>query len=248
MKTVVIVQARTGSTRLPGKVLKNLCGQTVLGHVVNRVHRCVEIDEIVVATTVQAEDVAIASEADRLGVAYFRGSETDVLSRYCLAARMADADLIVRITSDCPLVDPHVLDQHVAQFKDAVQAGRPIDYLSNTHPRSFPHGLDVEVFHMAGLETANQEATESYEREHVTPFFYLRPERFVIENIVQPTDQSQLRWTLDEADDWAFFEAVFAKLPAGEFPSTDRVLALLDRYPELTGINAGVLQKALKAA
>ena len=248
MKTVVIVQARTGSTRLPGKVLKSLCGQTVLGHVINRVRRCVEIDGIVVATTVQAEDIAIADEADRLGVACFRGSETDVLSRYCLAAREAQADLIVRITSDCPLVDPEVLDRHAAQFKDAVQAGRPIDYLSNTHPRSFPHGLDVEVFHMAGLVSANREATESYEREHVTPFFYLRPERFVIENIVQPADQSQLRWTLDEADDWAFFEAVFAKLPAGEFPSTERVLALLDRYPELTGINAGVLQKSLKAA
>lgn len=248
MKTVVIIQARTGSTRLPGKVLKQLRGQTVLGHVVNRVRRCGEIDEIVVATTDLDEDVAIVLEAQRLGANVFRGSETDVLSRYSLAARAAEAAVVVRVTSDCPFIDPDVIDQHVSTFKQAVKAGRRLDYLSNTHPRSFPHGLDVEVFSGAMLEQANREARAEYEREHVTPFFYLNPERFVIENISQPHDQSQLRWTLDEPADWAFFEAVFDKAPVGEFLNTAEILRLLEHYPELNAINSGVLQKTLKAS
>ncbi len=247
MKTVVIIQARTGSTRLPGKVLKQLRGQSVLGHVVNRVRRCVEIDEIVVATTDLSEDVSIVHEAERLDVGVFRGSETDVLSRYCLAARASEAVIVVRVTSDCPFIDPDVIDQHVCEFKRRVSGGQRIDYLSNTHPRSFPHGLDVEVFSVDALEIANREARAEQEREHVTPFLYLNPQRFVLENITQTHDQSQLRWTLDEPDDWAFFEAVFDKAPAGEFLNTHQILGLLNRYPELSAINSAVRQKTLKA-
>lgn len=248
MKTVVIVQARVGSTRLPHKVLMTLGGQTVLGRVLSRLRWCHLVNEVVVATTDQPADDAIVDEAKRCGVRSVRGSEQDVLSRYHLAADATNATTIIRITSDCPLVDPALIDRMIARFHQKQSLRRPVDYLSNTHPRTFAHGLDVEIFHRDGLEIANREATENHEREHVTPFFYLHPSRFHLDNIVQALDHSALRWTLDEPADQQFFEALFRHFDPEQMITTDQVLALLKQCPELSQINAHVQQKNLRAA
>ncbi|MEZ6086944.1 MAG: glycosyltransferase family protein [Pirellulaceae bacterium] len=247
-KTVVIIQARVGSTRLPRKVLLSLGGQTVLSRVIDRVRRCRLVDQIVVATTDQAEDDVIVEEVTRCGTVVTRGSQDDVLSRYCLAATETQAHRIIRITSDCPLVDPDLIDLLITRFDERSREGRPVDYLSNTHPRTFPHGLDAEMFTIDALRIANQEATERFEREHVTPFFYLNPTRFRLDNIAQAIDQSKLRWTLDEPADFRFFERVFASFAPNTFVDTAQVLDLLARNPEISNINSHVEQKHLKAA
>lgn len=248
MKTVVIVQARVGSSRLPRKVLKHLGGKTVLARVLSRLGWCNLVDEVVVATTDQAEDQAVVEEAKRCGVRAICGSELDVLARYHLAANETDARMIIRITSDCPLVDPMLIDQMIARFHQQSNTGHTIDYLSNTHPRTFAHGLDVEVFRREALEIAHREACAVHEREHVTPFFYLHPLRFRLHNFAQATDHSALRWTLDEPADQRFFEALFRHFKSSQMITTNQVLALLERFPELSEINADVRQKSLKAA
>ena len=248
MKTVVIVQARVGSTRLPRKVLLQLGGKSVLGRVLERLQWCQQVAEVVVATTDQPADHAIVAEANRCGVKAVRGSEQDVLARYYQAASAVDADAIVRITSDCPLVDPRLIDQMILRFHQRRSGPQPVDYLSNTQPRTFPHGLDTEIFTFEGLATAHQEAKESFEREHVTPYFYLHPKRFCLHNFAQAIDQSALRWTLDEPADQQFFEAVFRHFDSTEMVTTERVLQLIRRFPELSQINAHVHQKPLRAA
>src|SRR5271169_1581637 len=159
MKTTAIVQARMGSTRLPGKVLMDLGGQTVLASVVRRLGRARLIDEILVATTTASADDAIAHECRRLRVGCFRGSEPDVLDRYHAAATAVSAECLVRITSDCPLVDPAIVDQTIQTFFD-----QHADYASNVFPRTFPRGLDTEVFSLAVLGRAWRQATAAYQR------------------------------------------------------------------------------------
>lgn len=246
MKTVAIIQARTGSTRLPAKVLRILGGESVLGHVVRRAQAVSRIDEVVVATTTALADDAIVAEARRLGVMSTRGSEDDVLDRYYQAAVASGAERIVRITSDCPLLDPGVVDAMIAQFDALAAAGTPVDYLSNTVERRFPRGLDAEIFGFGVLARAHAEARAPAEREHVTPFFYRHPEWFHIAQHAPARDLSQHRWTLDTEDDWRFLEAVFAHLGSqvGGF-GTDDVLQLLDRHPEIFQLNAHIEQKAL---
>jgi len=175
MKIVAIVQARMGSTRLPGKVLLDLCGTSVLGWVASRVRLCRLIDEVVIATTTSPADEAIVEEAQRLAVAIFRGDEQDVLDRYYRAARMGNADVIVRITADCPLIDPDLTGETIEQFL----AERP-DYASNALERTYPRGLDTEVMSRQALERAWREAREPYQRAHVTPYIYQNPGQFRI--------------------------------------------------------------------
>lgn len=248
MKTVVIIQARMGSTRLPGKVLFELGGQTVLSRVVDRVQRAQYVDDIVVATTEHAVDNAIATEADRCGVNVCRGSESDVLARYYDAATSIGATEVVRITADCPFVDPLILDQLIIKFRQQRTSGKSFDYLANTQPRTFPHGLDAELFTFEALKIAHQEAKESFEREHVTPFFYLNPSRFHLGNLTQAVDQSEMRWTLDEPADLLFFQVVLRHFKELTYFSTQQVLDLLERHPEISLINAQVTQKKLRAA
>ncbi len=248
MKTVVIVQARTGSTRLPRKVLRSLVGQTVLGHVIGRLNRCRLVDQIVIATTDQPEDIAIVNEGQRLQTTVVRGSENDVLARYHKAAHHVGADLIIRVTSDCPLIDPVLIDELIERFKHAWAHGEAVDYLSNVHPRSYAHGLDAELFTIQALDRAFTEATQTYEREHVTPYFYLNLDKFKVANQQQSADHSQLRWTLDEPDDWRFFETVFERLNHLDYIGTTDVLSLLKQHPEIQLLNAKVQQKSLKAA
>jgi spore coat polysaccharide biosynthesis protein SpsF len=244
MNAVAIVQARMGSTRLPGKVLLPLAGTTVLGCVVERLSRCGSLHGIVIATSELVEDDPVVEEAERLGIPSARGDASDVLARYCDAARLCGADPVVRITSDCPLIDPVVVDAVVAAF-----AAGGCDYASNTLERTDPRGVDAEVVCLEAVERARRDAAESYEREHVTPHLYRHPEAFRIRSYRNPdgTDRSSLRWTLDTPDDYAFVRAAYAAC-AHRRPSDVRtadLLAAIARTPELTAINASVPQKEL---
>lgn len=241
MKTIAIIQARMGSTRLPGKVLKHLAGDTVLGHVVRRVRLAKRLDGICIATTESPADEPIVAEAARLGVGCWRGSEQDVLDRYFGAAQASGADVIVRVTSDCPLFDGALLDEMLAAFP----AIRGLDYLSNVQVRCYPRGLDAEIFTFAALTRAHREATRQHEREHVTPYFYQHPELFRVNTFLGTEDLSAHRWTLDTPEDWQFVEAVHAALGA-DFTTAD-VLKLLKAKPELAKLNAHVEQKKLGA-
>lgn len=228
-----------GSTRLPGKVLMDLQGQTVLARVTGRLRCAASLDEVVVATSVAAADAGIERECERLGVRVFRGNESDVLERYREAAARFQADAVVRITADCPLVDPGVVNDVVEAFK----AHAP-DYASNVLVRTYPRGLDTEVFSREALERAAAEATQPYQREHVTPYFYEHPLRFRLHPVTGPRDVSVMRWTLDTADDLRFLRAIYARLPEGTSPWTE-VLRILEQEPGLAALNAGVEQKAL---
>jgi spore coat polysaccharide biosynthesis protein SpsF len=247
VKTVAIIQARMGSARLPGKVLRELGGRTVLAQVVRRVARCTLLDAVIVATSTAQADDAVAREAQARGARVFRGSEDDVLARYHGAALEAGADNIVRVTADCPLFDPEVLRQMLAAFlaKRASAQGSALLYLSNTlGRRTFPRGLDAEIFTMDALAAAHASAREPWEREHVTPYMYGHPERFRLEGFQQAVDCSSHRWTLDTEEDWALIRALYEALGAGgrDF-TTEEVLGYLAGHPELVALNAHVEQK-----
>jgi spore coat polysaccharide biosynthesis protein SpsF len=237
-RVVAVVQARMGSTRLPGKVMKPLRGCPVLEHVVRRVSQAKRIDGVVVATTLLPEDHRVEELAGALGADVVRGSVDDVLSRYCLAARASAADHVVRITADCPCSDPAVIDRVVAEH---LSSGA--DYTSNVHPRSFPHGLDLEAVRVEALETAAREARTSAEREHVMPFIWSRPDRFRLHNVAARREEREpgLRITLDTADDYVMLQALFDLLGNG-FSAAD-VVAAARRYPWLPMINGNVRQK-----
>lgn len=248
MRTVAIVQARLGSSRLPGKVLLDLCGKSVLYHCVERVQRCNRVDEVVIATTDKHSDDRLVAEAERIGVRVFRGSEEDVLDRYFGAAVAFGAEVVVRVTSDCPLFDPDVLTGMMARFEDVHASGTRLDYLSNCLQRTFPRGLDAELFTMEALTKAHAEAQHTYEREHVTPYIYGHPELFQLENFAQETDWSAYRWTLDTAEDYQMISTMYHELyPASSRFSSADVIGLLGRKPEIAAINAHVQQKNLGA-
>lgn len=239
MRTIAIIQARMGSTRLPGKVLKPLAGDTVLGHVVGRVRKAKRLDGICIATTDSSADEPIVAECKRLSVECFRGSEQDVLARYHGAAQACKADVIVRVTSDCPLFDGAMLDEMLVMFT----ATTGLDYMSNVQVRRFPRGLDVEIFTVAALALANRKAKQRHEREHVTPYFYEHPEMFRLRSFECKENLSGHRWTLDTPEDWQFVEAVYGALDT-KFTTAD-VLKLLNTRPELAKLNAHVEQKKL---
>jgi len=232
-RRVVIVQARYGSTRLPAKVLRQLSGKTVLEHVLTRCRAIDCVDEVICATGLDTANDPIAAEAGRLGFRVFRGEENDVLTRYLGAARFAEADIIMRVTSDCPLIDPVVCG---AVFR--LQAEHKCDYAANNMPRLFPHGLDCEVFTRAALEQATAEASEPYEREHVTPWLRRHPS-LKRANLVGPGWPANThRWTLDYPEDFAFFEQLFARGREDDLASMQGILSLLAAHPQLSSINA----------
>ena len=246
MKTVTIIQARMGSTRLPGKVMKHLCNKTVLAHVISRVQACPLVDEVIVATTTCPLDDLIVLEAEKCGVKSFRGSEEDVLERYYLAAKKYQADVVVRVTSDCPLFNPKVLFYMLEHFNTETANGLYMDYLSNTLNRSYPRGLDAEIFTFDVLEQTFREAQQPYEREHVTPYIYQHPEIFSLHGETNDEDLSAYRWTLDTEEDWKLISEIYNALyREGDIFSTAEVLKLLDKRPELMEINAYVSQKKL---
>ena len=234
-----------GSTRLPGKVMLDLCGKPVIDHVIERLAQCAELDEIVVATTDGAADDVLAERAAANGVACFRGSEDDVLSRYYHAARERALDVVVRITADCPLIDPAVTCEVVRFF-------RVHDYAivanvgDGPGERTYPRGLDTEVFSFATLAEAFERATRKDQREHVTPYAYENGRAYCCRNGV---DYSRYRWTLDTADDYALLQAIYERLYRGkhDFYFMD-VVRLMEREPGLASLNAHVEQKTYGAA
>jgi spore coat polysaccharide biosynthesis protein SpsF len=243
MKTMIIVQARMTSTRLPGKVLKEVLGKTLLEYQIERL-RCVRnADGIIIATTVNDTDQPIVDLCGRLGVPVTRGSENDVLSRYYEAATQYGVGTVVRVTSDCPAIEPAVVDG-IVEFYRAHQGG--YDYVSNSLTQSYPYGLAAEVFSFKALEEAAREAVTEPEREHVSPFIYTRPDRYRIGQVVHDKDLSHHRWTVDTPEDFELirriFEALYPVKPA--FVMQD-VLDLLDVHPDWLEINSHVRQKKL---
>lgn len=227
-----------GSTRLPGKVLMPLLGEPVLTHVVRRVSRARRIDAVVVATTVHPGDDAIEALALQHGWPLVRGSEQDLLDRYLLAARSSGAQVVVRITSDCPLIDPGLIDAVV----DALEASGA-DYASNTlPPRTYPRGLDVEAFTLDALERAGLEDTDPASREHATPWLYRNPDRFRLRSVAGQRDESGHRWTLDTPEDYALIRQLYDAIGTDDFAWTD-ALAVIAMNPEWADVNRHVPQK-----
>lgn len=239
MKTLIIVQARMTSTRLPGKVLLPLAGEPMLTRLIERLRRVHRADGILVATTTNTSDDPIAELCALLGVPCHRGSEYDVLSRYAEAARLHGADVVVRITSDCPLIDPALIDQVILAYEDGSS-----DYVSNMLPPTWPYGMAVEVFSAAALDQAHTEATQVAEREHVTPFLYWHPERYRLRNVASPVNLSHHRWTVDTPEDYALVSRLFDHLmPTRPTFTQADVLALLEQHPDWIAINQHIQQK-----
>lgn len=241
MRVVAIIQARMGSTRLPGKVMKDLGGATVLARVVNRTRRATRLDEVIVATSTAPRDQVIVDECGRLDVACFRGDENDVLDRYYQCARQFSADAVVRITSDCPLIDPELIDTTVERFLKE----KP-DYATNALPVSFPRGLDVEVLSAEALGRAWREAQQPYERVHVTPYFYEEKGRFRVVSISADGNYSHHRWTLDTHEDLQLIRSIYEQFGNRDDMGWRRVLDILEREPRLVTLNAHVRQKSMR--
>ena len=229
-----------GSTRLPGKVLTDLGGETVLARVVRRMQRAKMIAEVIVATTDLATDDPIVRECNHLDLPSFRGSESDVLDRYYQAAKAFGAEAVVRITSDCPLIDPQLVDETIAVFQ-----ADETDYASNVIPRTYPRGLDTEVFTAAALERAWLEAKESHQREHVTPYFYEHPELFRMASATADADYGRYRWTLDTSEDLELIRAIYSRFDNRDDFDWKEVLALMEREPDLADLNSRVVQRAV---
>jgi spore coat polysaccharide biosynthesis protein SpsF len=243
MNVVTIIQSRMGSTRLPGKVLLDLAGEPMLTRIVNRVQRAETVNSIVIATTPSQADESILHLCTLKNWHCFRGSENDVLDRYYQAAKKHHADVIVRITADCPLIEPTVIDQVVQSF---LECQPEVDYASNIlSPRTFPRGLDTEVFSFAALEKTWQQAMgDPGWREHVTSYIYSHPDQFHLRRFTSQVDYSHLRWTVDTPEDLAFVRNVYEYFRNDEFSWRD-VLSLLELHPEWLEINRHIEQKAV---
>lgn len=238
-RVVAILQARVGSSRLPGKVLADLGGQPLLGQIVRRLALAREIDRLVIATTDLPQDDQIEALATRLGVPCFRGAEEDVLDRYYQAARLFGAEVVVRVTGDNPLVDGVLVDWVV----DHVMASDPpFDYVDTWYSRTFPVGLSVEVFSLSALSAAWQEDGNNIEwREHVAPFIYHHPERFRCLHLRCWKDYSHMRLTVDVPEDLALVRLIY-KESAGDPPGWPDILAFLEAHPDWLEINRHVKQ------
>lgn len=229
-----IIQARMGSTRLPGKVLADIEGKTMLARVVGQAQAASLVDRVAVATSIAEADDSIAEACAAIDAPCFRGSEEDVLDRYYGAARAMGADAIIRLTADCPLLDPRVIDRVVGAF----QAGS-FDYVSNTVDRTYPDGLDVEVFSFQALERAMKEAEWKSEREHVTAYIWKHPERFRTDQVKDVCDRSRFRWTVDQSEDLELVRCVYRLL--GNRPvSLESVLEIVANAKDLSLLNAGI--------
>lgn len=239
-----IIQARMGSSRLPGKVLLPLGGAPVLAHVVARASRAETVQVTLVATTDDPADDPIQTFCEQNGYRCFRGNVYDVLDRYYQAARWVNADVVVRITADCPMIDPQVIDNVVREFL-ASGADFGCNRLPPPWKRTYPIGLDVEICTFAALERAWQEAEIKYEREHVMPYLYDQPGRFKVLVVDAEDDQGALRWTVDTPQDLAMLREFWALLGNRDDFSWREALAVYQAHPELAEMNAAVQHKRL---
>lgn len=242
MKIVAIIQARMGSTRLPGKVLADLAGEPMLTRVVRRVQRTPGVAQTVVATTTEAADDAIEALCRKHDWPCFRGDQNDVLDRYYKAACEHQADAVVRVTSDCPFIEPEVIRQVVTEFLEH-QPG--CEYVANTlNRRTLPRGLDTEIVRFDTLERTWREAKTAAQREHVTPYIYGNPHLFQLHSVYHPTDLSNLRWTVDTTEDLEFARLVYDHFGHDRF-SWQEVLKLLEIHPDWQEINRHIEQKVV---
>ena len=242
MSTLGIVQARMDSTRLSGKVLRRLSGQTVLERVVRAAQASGVLDELVVATTEEPLDDAIVEECERIGVAVYRGPVDDVLTRFLNVLNQRESDIVLRFTADSPLLDPELIALAVKVFTAAPY----VDYLSTSIHRTLPRGLDVEVVRTEVLRSIDKLATD-YHRTHVTSYIYSHPEDYNVLGLTLQPDLSHLRLTLDTPEDWALIEAIIEHFGDRAVPVRTLTDWLAHR-PELTALNAHVEQKALVQA
>lgn len=235
-RTVAIIQARTGSTRLPGKVLKPVLGKPMLARMLERVKRATSLDAIIVATTDKPGDDAVATLAEQCGASVFRGSEEDVLDRIYQAAKETKADVVVGLTGDCVLHDPAVIDEAIRHFIDADDA-----FAYGGTPANYPEGLDTDISVFATFEEAWKNARLHSEREHIAQYFKNHPERFhALSWTVGERDDSRMHWSVDTAQDFEFVTKVFEQLyPVNPSFNKNDVLALLTRHPEFLEINKG---------
>jgi len=232
-KITAIVQARMTSTRLPGKVMKKVLGKPLLNYLSQRLQSAANIDDIILATTENPEDNSIAEQGKKLGLRIFRGSEHNVLDRFYRAAIVYQADHIMRITADCPLIDPHFLDLLIEYYTTD-----RFDYVSNCAKPTLPDGLDAEIFTFQALEYAHQRAHRLSCLEHVTPYIRNHPDIFTIGSWSYTKNLSHLRWTVDEPDDFLFVQQVIESLyPINPHFRTDDILNLLYQRSELAQIN-----------
>ena len=234
MRTIAIVQARMQSTRLPGKVLEHIAGKAMVHHVVDRVLGAESVDEAVVATTTDSDDDVLYQYCVAHGIACYRGSVSDVIDRYCQAAREHQADDIVRVTADCPLLDPDVVEKVVRVF----HAGH-WDYVSNVLEPTYPDGLDVEAFSFSLLEQLWREVEMPSEREHVTLHVRLHPEKWRQANVRHTENLGQLRWTVDHPQDLEFVRLVYQYLQSERFGLSE-VMELVRSLPELAQLNESI--------
>jgi spore coat polysaccharide biosynthesis protein SpsF len=241
---VVIIQARMGSTRLPGKVLKPIAGRPMLLHLLDRLRRCLLVDRIVVATSMLPVDDPIAELCERDSCTVVRGPELDVLARFAQAAQATGATTVVRVTADCPLLEPELVDYAIENFTTGT-----CDYLTNMRPPTWPYGMAVEVMTRRALDEAAAEARDPSEREHVTPFLYWRPERYRIRSITRQPDLSTHRWTVDTPEDFELVSRILGALHR-ERPGfkTNDILELLERHPKWVEINRNVQQKTVSSS
>ncbi len=245
MSVVCIMQARTGSSRLPSKILKEVCNKTILQHDIDRLLMSKKIDKLVIATTESKDDDIIIEIAKNNNIGYFRGSENDVLSRYYFAAKKYNAEVVIRVTSDCPLIDPVIIDNMVNKFEHKLETEK-IDYLSNKIKMTFPRGLDAEVFTFKALEKTYLEATQDFEKEHVTPYIYLNSDKFKIESYENEVDYSNYRWTLDTVEDFELIKNIYDNIyDENKMFLFYDVLEYINKNPEVSKINEHIVQKQL---
>lgn len=227
---IAIVQCRISSTRLPRKILLDLNGEPIIKHVADRLKKSKKIEKIIIATTFEEEDDEICKWCDKESLEYFRGETENVLSRYYHCANNFKATNIVRVTSDCPLIDPKIIDKTIELF-----IKEKLDYASNNLKKTFPHGMDVEVFTFKALEVAYINATKTIEKEHVTQFIRQRPEQFKLNNFSSNKDLSDIRVTIDEKEDLILIKKIVGTL--GKEVDCEGIADLFLEFPELKKIN-----------
>jgi len=239
----VILQARTTSTRLTAKVLMKICNKTIINLIIERLRQCKQVDDIILAIPDTDQNDVLEEYAKKLGWHYYRGSENDVLSRYYQTARQFDISEIVRVTGDCPLIDPRLVDLMIENYLK-----EKVDYTAIGIEGNFPRGLDAEIFSFETLEKVNIETQRDYEREHVTPYIYEHPELFKIRFIEadKKLRRPELRLTVDTQEDFNLVREIFKNLYCEEnLFHTEDIIDFLDSHPELLSINAHVSQKKL---
>jgi len=234
-KITVMIQVRTGSTRLPGKALKKIEGKPIIWHMINRVKKIKSVQQIVIVTTRKREDERFLKIAQENGILGFQGSEEDVLDRHYRCAMKFNADPIIRITSDCPLIDPYLVERILQVFLK-----NNYDYVTNREPPTYPDGLDTEIFSFSALKKAAIYAKMRSEREHVNPYIVKNPKKFKIFNYRNRKDLSHMRWTVDEKNDLKFVRQIYSRMKPKMLFSTNAVLKILSKEPNLQKINQGI--------